>query len=389
MKKSRVPRAKKIPAAPWKLNAPQLQRFRAQLLEWFHREKRQLPWRERRDPYRIWISEIMLQQTRVAAVIPYYERFLKRFPTIPALANARVESVLQFWAGLGYYSRARNLHSAARQIVARHQGEFPRTTEETLALSGIGAYTSAAILSIAYDFPAAVLDGNVARVLARLGVIRGDLRAPKRWGELKNAADDLLDAKNPGDWNESMMELGATVCTPQAPGCEACPVASFCGARALGIQDGLPAKRSKRASEQITIAAAVLFDRNGRTLLVKAIGENVNTESAALFSRMWQFPAIVVRSDAQAELFQELRKLFKSKSAARKMKLQPLEPATHTVTFRRITLAPYLVRVARLPEASDATRKQIALSGVTKLAVSSATRKIAASATKTVVNSTK
>src|SRR5579864_345156 len=192
MKKSRVPRAAIIPAAPWTLTAPRLRKFRNNLLKWFHHEKRALPWRERRDPYRIWISEIMLQQTRVAAVIPFFERFLERFPTIEALARAQIESVLQFWAGLGYYSRARNLHQAAKQIVAQHAGEFPRTMEAALTLPGIGAYTSAAILSIAYGFPAAVLDGNVARVLARLGAVRGDLHEPKRWSELGAAANTLL-----------------------------------------------------------------------------------------------------------------------------------------------------------------------------------------------------
>jgi A/G-specific adenine glycosylase len=235
------------------LNVPRLKQFRADLLKWFHNEKRALPWRERRDAYCIWISEIMLQQTRVAAVIPYYERFMKRFPRIQVLADAKIESVLQFWAGLGYYSRARNLHQAAKEIVARHEGEFPQTIDAALKLPGIGAYTSAAILSIAYGVPAAVLDGNVARVLARLGAVEGDLRVPERWAMLRDAADILLDAKNPSDWNESMMELGAMICTPRAPQCNACPVAKLCRARALGIQNDLPAKRVKRATESVTL----------------------------------------------------------------------------------------------------------------------------------------
>jgi A/G-specific adenine glycosylase len=372
-----VPRATKIPAAPWTLNVSDLKRFRGALLKWFHLEKRMLPWRERRDPYRIWVSEIMLQQTRVATVIPYYERFLKRFLTIQALAQARIESVLRFWAGLGYYSRARNLHSAAKQIVARHGGKFPRTAEETLALSGIGAYTSAAILSIAYGFPAAVLDGNVARVLARLGAVRGDLRAPKRWAELKRATDTLLDTENPSDWNESMMELGATICTPRAPRCDDCPIASSCRARGLGIQNDLPAKRSKRATEQITIAAAVLLDPDGRTMLIRPHANNANSDSAALFSRMWQFPAMVARKNARNELAEELRELLKSEVFAQEPKLQPLDSQSHTVTFRRILLAPYLVRVTQLPVKDRATQKKIALKSVANLAVSSATRKIA------------
>jgi A/G-specific adenine glycosylase len=389
VKKSRVPRAITVPVAPWTQKAARLKEFRSNLLKWFHREGRALPWRERRDPYRIWISEIMLQQTRVTAVIPYYERFLERFPTIQALARAQIESVLQFWAGLGYYSRARNSHQAAKQIVARHKGEFPRTMEAALALPGIGAYTSAAILSIAYGVPAAVLDGNVARVLARLGAVEGDLREPKRWNELSAAANTLLDVKNPGDWNESMMELGAMICTPRAPQCNACPVTEFCRARALGIQNDLPAKRVKRATEKITLAAAVVVDEDCRTLLVRSAATDLNSESAALFSNLWQFPAAVVRENARDDIAEELRGLFKSRTITRKLEIVPLDEANHTVTFRRITLAPYLVRVRQLPPANGATRKHIALSAITKLAVSSATRKIAALALKAITTSQK
>jgi A/G-specific adenine glycosylase len=382
-----VPRATNIPAAPWTLKEPRVKQFRENLLKWFRREKRILPWRERRDPYRIWISEIMLQQTRVNAVIPYYERFMKRFPTVQALARAQIESVLQFWAGLGYYSRARNLHRAAKEIVARYNGEFPRAMDEALTLPGIGAYTSAAILSIAYGFPAAVLDGNVARVLARLGAVEGDLRAPKQWAELKRAADILLDVKNPSDWNESMMELGAMICTPRAPQCGACRVAEFCRARSLGIQNNLPAKRVKRAAENMTLAAAVLLDAENRTVLVRPTTEGTSSESAALFSRLWQFPAVVVSGNAQTNIAEELRRIFKSKVISEKREFQRLDEANHTVTFRRITLAPYLIRVTRLPSANSATKKQIALRAVAKLAVSSATRKIAALASKAIKNS--
>jgi A/G-specific adenine glycosylase len=389
VRECRVARASNIPAAPWTLSAPRLKTFRSNLLKWFSREKRALPWRKRRNPYRIWISEIMLQQTRVAAVIPYYGRFMKRFPTVEVLAGARIESVLQFWAGLGYYSRARNLHQAAKQIVARHEGEFPRTIEASLTLPGIGAYTSAAILSIAYGVPAAVLDGNVARVLARLGAVEGDLRAPERWSMLRDATDTLLDAKNPSDWNESMMELGAMICTPRAPLCDACPVAKFCRACALGIQNDLPAKRAKRATENVTLAAAVLLDAEHRTVLVRSATKNLEDEPAALFSNLWQFPAVVVRGDAQLDIADELGRIFKSKLFKRNLRMQPLDEASHTVTFRRITLAPYLIRVAKLPSANDGTKKQIALTAVAKLAVSSATRKIAALASKAITNSDK
>jgi A/G-specific adenine glycosylase len=188
----------------------ELAEIRNRLLGWFRKYRRELPWRLNKDPYRIWLSEIMLQQTRVAAVIPYYERFLERFPDIRALAEAPEEEVLR-WSGLGYYSRARNLQRAAQQIVARHGGEFPRTVDEALALPGIGSYTTAAILSIAFGAKHAVLDGNVARVLARLDAVQGDLRENGRWRSLQKSADKLIDPKSPSDWNEAMMELGAYV----------------------------------------------------------------------------------------------------------------------------------------------------------------------------------
>jgi A/G-specific adenine glycosylase len=382
VRKWRVPHASKIktPPVPWNLEKPALANFRKKLLRWFHAEKRDLPWRKKRDSYRIWISEIMLQQTRVAAVIPYYEKFLRRFPTVRALASAKTESVLQFWAGLGYYSRARNLHQAAKQIVKGHHGEFPRTRNEALNLRGIGNYTAAAVLSIAYGAPHAVLDGNVARVLARLGALRGDLRAPQQWRELANAADSLLDTNAPGDWNESMMELGATVCTPRAPNCSACPVQNACRARFLGIQDEIPLKRGKHAIEQVTLAAAVLLDPNGRTLLIRPKPRGGAGDPSALFSNLWQFPAVRVEKNRRVELERSLRTLRKTNGAQLKFNLHPLTIKRHTVTFREITLAPFLIRVANLPAADGMETKILPFLAVRELAVSSATRKIVASA---------
>src|SRR5271170_3779839 len=194
-----------------------LKTFQKQLLAWFRAHQRDLPWRRSRNPYRIWVAEVMLQQTRIAAVMPYYQNFLGRFPTVQSLARAPESEILKLWSGLGYYSRARNLHRAAKIIVAQHKGQFPREIDAALELPGIGAYTAAAVLSIAYDVPLAVLDGNVARVLARIGAIRGDLRAPRRWQQLKNTADTLLVREAPADWNQALMELGEIVCAPQIP----------------------------------------------------------------------------------------------------------------------------------------------------------------------------
>src|ERR1700732_1286983 len=184
------------------LPAPEAAKFRRRLLAWFSARKRDLPWRRTKDPYRIWLSEIMLQQTRVAAVVPYFESFLARFPDRPAPALSGDEAVLSHWAGLGYYSRARNLLRAAQEIGARYAGRFPDERERALSLPGIGRYTAAAVLSIAYEKPLAVLDGNVARVLARLGAIRGDLRAPALWRELEDTAQEMLARTMPGEGNQ-------------------------------------------------------------------------------------------------------------------------------------------------------------------------------------------
>jgi len=358
--------------------------FRKQLLGWFRQFQRDLPWRRNKDPYRIWLSEIMLQQTRVAAVIPYYERFLERFPDVNALAAAPREEVLRLWSGLGYYSRARNVQHAAQQIVAKHGGAFPRNEAEALELPGIGSYTAAAILSIAYGAKHAVLDGNVARVLARIFAVRGELRDTKRWQGLQERADALLDPKFPGDWNQAVMELGATLCTPRAPQCLLCPVAQFCRARKLGIAEFLPAVRKKRATEQITLASAVLVDPLGHTLLLPPPAGQAHTprnEVSALASKMWHFPTVAVERNAEEELLGFLRELPRSLARTRKLVLQPVAMVRHTVTYRAITIRVFHAPVDPLPHISDAKAVSLAeLSEHASLAISNLTRKIARAA---------
>ena len=352
--------------------------FQQRLLKWFRAHRRELPWRASRDPYRVWVAEIMLQQTRIAAVLPYYERFLENFPTVQALARAPQDRVLKLWSGLGYYSRARNLHRAAKGIVSQHIGEFPRTLDEALALPGIGRYTAAAVLSIAYNEPFAVLDGNVARVLARLNAIRGDLRAPVRWRKLSGLAQSLLAPEAPGDWNQALMELGEVTCTPQAPRCSDCPVSRFCRARTLRLTDQIPAPRRKRAPVKIQIAAAILQDRRGRTILLRDPG----VHDDVLFSRMWQFPAVEVSRDAESELAAHVRQVLQLNGAP--LALEPLPAARHGVTYRNITLLPFLARVDQLPDRPRtrviALTRLIHRDGQAQLPVSSATRKIAAAA---------
>ena len=219
--------------------------LRRSLLAWYRRHQRALPWRASRDPYRIWVSEVMLQQTTVAAVQPYYEAFLARFPDVRALATARVEDLLALWSGLGYYRRARHLHAAARAIVERHAGRFPRELAQALALPGVGPYTARAVLSIAYGVAEPVVDGNVRRVLARLLLLRG--RAWRDERAFHAPAAELLAKRSPGDWNQAVMELGATVCTPRAPACPACPWRRSCAARAQGLQEQLPERKPRSA----------------------------------------------------------------------------------------------------------------------------------------------
>jgi len=351
-----------------KLSPKQLKNFQSRLLRWFRAHKRDLPWRRSRDPYRIWVAEVMLQQTRIAAVLPYYHRFLEKFPTVKSLAAAPRAEVLKLWSGLGYYSRARNLHRAAKEIVAQHKGKFPRTLDSALQLPGIGRYTAAAVLSIAYDAPLAVLDGNVARVLARLRAVRGDLREPRRWRALAATAQDWLPRDSSADWNQALMELGETICTPQSPRCRICPVSRWCRAYALGATAEIPAPRRKRDAVRIRIAAAILRDSRGRTVLVQDPGAH----DGVLFSRMWQFPAVEVAQDPQSELAEHLRATL----GINHVSLEALPSARHGVTFRSITLLPFLARVPRLPRRPRT--RILALDSLSDVPISSATRKIAA-----------
>jgi A/G-specific adenine glycosylase len=218
------------------------------LLAWYERHRRELPWRvppgERADPYRVWLSEIMLQQTTVKAVAPYYARFLARWPDLTALAAAPLEEVLKTWAGLGYYARARNLHACARAVVERHGGEFPASEEALRALPGVGAYTAAALAAIAFDAPASPVDGNIERVVARLFAITAPLPAAKP--EIRRRARALVPARRAGDFAQAMMDLGATICTPKKPACALCPWNDCCAAHARGAADTFPRRTAKR-----------------------------------------------------------------------------------------------------------------------------------------------
>lgn len=324
----------------------------------------------------------MLQQTRVAAVIPYYENFLARFPDVKSLASAPEEEVLRLWSGLGYYSRARNLQKAAQQIVAKYRGEFPRERAELLGLAGIGEYTASAILSIAFDDQHAVLDGNVARVVSRLKAIRGDLREANRWRELQDSADKLLAQESAGDWNQAMMELGATMCTPRSPKCLLCPVAQFCEARKLGIAESLPEKRKIRATVSVQLVSVVLLDAKNNSLLLpppaaSSSKNKIDDHVPSLVAKLWHFPTVAARARIESALEQLLAKQLHIKSA-RSIRPELLDKVRHTVTYRSISVAAYLIRVKQLPKIPGTTK--LPLQEISSLAISNLTRKIARSA---------
>ncbi|MBY0276164.1 A/G-specific adenine glycosylase, partial [Candidatus Binatia bacterium] len=239
-------------------------RVRRALLAWYDASVRPLPWRRDRDPYRIWVAEVMLQQTRVDVVMPKFERFVRRFPDVAALARASEESVLAAWSGLGYYTRARSLHRAARALRAQGLATFPRDAAIASGLPGVGRYTLGAVLSIAYDLPYTALDANVVRVLSRLA----RLPRPDARGEPHDAlARALLDDQRPGDWNQALMELGETVCLPRTPRCEACPISDACEAHAHDVTHAYPPAKPRRATERIRVVLTVVQDDAGRLLL--------------------------------------------------------------------------------------------------------------------------
>jgi A/G-specific adenine glycosylase len=282
--------------------SPELPAWRRVLLAWYRRHRRALPWRATRDPYRIWVSEVMLQQTQVATARPYYRAFVRRFPTLASLAAARESQILAAWSGLGYYRRARHLHAAARELVRGHGGRLPAGPEAFRDLPGVGRYTMGAVYSIAFDRPLPVLDGNVARVLARLFARPWSARESRGARSLWALAATLVPMRRPGDWNQALMELGATVCLPRGPRCEACPVAAWCRARRAGRAEAYPPAAPRRATERVRRAVAVIEHR-GRVLMTRRAGP--------LLDGMWEPPGVELgaESDPRAALGRALRAL--------------------------------------------------------------------------------
>jgi len=256
--------------------------FGDSILDWYRTNARSLPWREQQDPYKTWVSEVMLQQTRVETVIPYFERWMKRFPTISSLAQASQQEVLSEWEGLGYYSRARNLHQAARIIAADSDGQLPQDIDQLRQLPGIGRYTAGAIASIAFNQDVAVLDGNVRRVLARVFNVGIPAKSSAGENQLWHLAQENLVPGSAGNYNQAVMELGALICTPRQPRCDACPISALCTAYSLGIQEERPVKEPKPALPHYLVSSAVI-QQDHQVLIAQR-------PPAGLLGGMWEFP---------------------------------------------------------------------------------------------------
>ncbi|WP_312472534.1 A/G-specific adenine glycosylase [Neobacillus sp.] len=268
--------------------------FQKDLITWFKNEQRNLPWRKDQDPYKVWVSEIMLQQTRVDTVIPYFNRFIEWFPTIEDLAEAHEDKVLKAWEGLGYYSRVRNLQSAVKEVKEKYNGEVPSTPEEIARLKGVGPYTAGAILSIAYGIPEPAVDGNVMRVLSRILSIWDDIAKPATRKVFEKAVRTLISHEDPSAFNQALMELGALICTPTSPSCLLCPVRDHCQGFYEGVQNELPIKTKKTKTRDVQLAAAIVFDESGKILIHKR-------PESGLLANLWELPNVELHHSIQNE----------------------------------------------------------------------------------------
>lgn len=318
-------------AAELLAEAPALRRA---LLAWYGRTARDLPWRRTRDPYRIWLSEIMLQQTRVETVVPYYERFIAELPSLADLASSSEQQVLRLWAGLGYYTRARNLRAAARVIAGERDGAFPQSALEWRKLPGVGAYTAGAIASIACGEAVPAVDGNVKRVLARLACVEASIDDARVKQEVEGLAAKLVARGRPGDFNQALMELGARVCTPRRPRCGDCPLAGRCRARAAGRETALPRRSAKRSPTEV-VAAAAWISSGGRLLLVRRAGRG-------LLGGLWTLPGCELAARQTAG--EMLRDALRARWGLRVNVGAQVADVQHAFTHRRLRVRVYRCR---------------------------------------------
>lgn len=314
----------------------------ARLLAWWDEGHAALPWRETSDPYAIWIAEIMLQQTQISTVIPYYERWMARFPTVEVLAEASLDEVLKMWEGLGYYSRARYLHTAAQTVVEEYGGELPQTVAELRRLKGIGRYTAGAIASIAFEEPVPVVDGNVIRVLSRLVDLAADVTETETKKALWALAGELVPGERPGTFNQALMELGQRVCVPATPACHQCPLASLCLARQRGTQLERPVRPPRKRTPHYDVAAGVIWREDGRFLIARRPLEG-------LLGGLWEFPG--GKQDPGETLAETLAREIREELALEIAVGRRLVSVKHAYTHFRITLHAFHARhVAGQPQ---------------------------------------
>lgn len=362
--------ALKMPATRGFESPEDVASFRAALLDWYDREGRDLPWRSTGDPYAILVSEIMAQQTRVETVVPYYHRWLERFPTVEALATAPEGDVLKVWEGLGYYSRARNLHRAAKMVREGHGGRLPGTVAELRTLPGVGPYTAGAVASIAFSRPAPAVDGNVRRVYARL-FDEASPGAPK----VEQWAEGVVDPLRPGDFNQALMELGATVCTPRSPSCEVCPVTTWCRARREGTVDVRPAPRRRAPVRREARGVAVFLWSGTAQALVR------RRPAEGLLAGLWEFPSCEVGEDDDATAIRDRAwALAEERGLApaptREGEAVVLSPVVHQFSHLHVTYHPVVFEVRGRHE-PRADERWVALSDLGDLAFGVAQQKIA------------
>jgi A/G-specific adenine glycosylase len=278
--------------------------FQYDLLDWYYENKRDLPWRENQDPYKVWVSEIMLQQTKVDTVIPYFHDFMEKFPTVYDLAKANEQDVLKTWEGLGYYSRARNLQSAVKEVVETYEGKVPETPEELGSLKGIGPYTKGAILSIAYNQPEPAVDGNVMRVFSRVFNIEDDIAQMKTRKKFEELVREVISKEDPSSFNQAIMDLGATICTPKSPACLFCPVQEYCKAFAKGVQEELPVKTKAKKQKKLSYMVLLIKNNKDEYLIEKR-------PDTGLLASLWQFPMVPMNQVGVEESAMWIEKEYK------------------------------------------------------------------------------
>ncbi|MDA1478319.1 A/G-specific adenine glycosylase [Bacillus changyiensis] len=327
-----------------KLEQKNIKKFQKDLISWYEKEKRDLPWRANNDPYKVWVSEVMLQQTRVDTVIPYFENFIEKFPSIKELAEADEEKVLKAWEGLGYYSRVRNLQSAVKEVHERYGGVVPSSKEEFGSLKGVGPYTKGAVLSIAYNQPVPAVDGNVMRVMARILSIWDDIAKPKTKTIFEKVVEAFMAPEKPSEFNQGLMELGAIICTPKSPSCLLCPVREHCSAFQEGCEQELPIKSKKKKPTLKSLAAVVLTDEEGYVYIHKR-------PDSGLLANLWEFP----NTETQKGLKHEREQLaaFLKEKAGIAVEIGPLQGVVeHVFTHLVWNISVFFGKVVNKPDHS-------------------------------------